>query len=124
LASIGPIHSSCKSSSAIWGWGVSRTRYRDFVSVTAHSEAVGLKTLQDEGIDLGGVKRVYSERQPCAYNFANCARSLDDLVPQAKVTWSFDYGASKAINSAANQALRVTYANLGMWNTAVNGVAK
>jgi Xanthomonas XOO_2897-like deaminase len=43
--------------------------------------------LRDQNINLKNVVAVYSELEPCS----NCAGTLRQLLPNAKVLWSFPY---------------------------------
>jgi hypothetical protein len=67
-----------------------------------HSERLGLEYLQNElGIPSQNITRLYSERQPCDFNY--CDRYVAQNVPQAEVTWSFDYAGDG--RRAASRAL-------------------
>lgn len=62
-----------------------------------HAERVGVRELRVAGVNLErDVLRVYSEREPCAIPTyaAGCKRMLKDEVPNAKITWGVEYGAT------------------------------
>ena len=50
--------------------------------------------------------RVYSELQPCELNGSNCKNLLSNKVPEAEVTYSFDYpGSTKDTRALRQEAL-------------------
>ena len=62
-----------------------------------HSERLIIEELENNGIPLENVKELYSELEPCDVSGGKCARMLNEKVPNAEITYSFDYpGDSKA----------------------------
>jgi len=73
---------------------------------TGHAEMIALDAVEAEGVKPSQVTRVYSELQPCSgLPGGSCAVSLQERVPQAEITFSFDYGTTKASREAGRQGL-------------------
>ncbi|MFC7547919.1 nucleic acid/nucleotide deaminase domain-containing protein [Plantactinospora sp. GCM10030261] len=74
-----------------------------------HSERVIWKELEALGVKPADVRRIYSELEPCIIptEAAGCKRFIEKTFPNAKVTWSFEYGdaASRARGNEARKAL-------------------
>ncbi|TQF15752.1 hypothetical protein FJV41_11785 [Myxococcus llanfairpwllgwyngyllgogerychwyrndrobwllllantysiliogogogochensis] len=79
-----------------------------------HSEEVGRRVLADAGIDPAKVRRVYSERQPCMLPGKTCSTMLAREFPNAKVTYSFDYGATVQSRHAGNEAMDKSLSDMGI----------
>ncbi len=70
-----------------------------------HAERLLAKTLESMGIPADKVTRIYSELQPCSLPFAHCMNFLQRVYPQADITYSFEYGATKESRTAGLNAL-------------------
>jgi RHS repeat-associated protein len=64
-----------------------------------HAEQVVWEGLERQGVKKDQVTRIYSELQPCPRQVRNCS-ALVKSFPNAKVTWSFNYGATTASRRA------------------------
>ena len=65
------------------------------------------------GVDLSRVTRLFTERAPCTHPAARCADLLASKIPEAKITYSFEYGASKASRSSGNEAFKSAMEAIG-----------
>jgi hypothetical protein len=76
-----------------------------------HAEILGWNQLRDEGITPEQVTRVYSELQPCTgLPGGSCGAFLNDNFPNAQISYSFEYGATKASREAGKRQLLDTLA--------------
>lgn len=50
--------------------------------------------------------RIYSELEPCCVGGGYCKRFLSKIFPQANITYSFEYGATKESRKAGVEALK------------------
>lgn len=71
-----------------------------------HAERIIGRELSDKGINPSQVVRIYSELEPCNVPGGYCARFIEREFPQAKVTWSFKYGATPESRAAGMAALK------------------
>ena len=71
-----------------------------------HAERIIARELEAAGVDPSQVRRIYSELEPCSVPGGYCAAFIDRTYPNAVVTHSFEYGATKASRSAGVDALR------------------
>jgi hypothetical protein len=80
-----------------------------------HAERLAAKELEALGVKPEQVTRIYSELQPCVIptEGAGCATFLQKTFPQAEVSWSFEYGATKASREAGVNALKQAASGLG-----------
>ncbi|MCD4842424.1 MAG: DUF6531 domain-containing protein [Methanosarcinales archaeon] len=81
--------------------------YRGFI----HSENVLILEARARGIDPSKVTRIFSELEPCRFNFAKCAQNLKEAFPKARINWKFDYPsdmtpAAKAIRKTNTRKLK------------------
>jgi len=77
-----------------------------------HSERIAARDLAAMGIDPRNVTRIYSELEPCGAPGGYCKRFISQMFPQAEVTYSFEYGDTKASRQAGIDALRHALARL------------
>src|SRR4029078_4970773 len=71
-----------------------------------HGEMLALDSLEEQGVKPSQVTRVYSELQPCSgLPGGSCAATLAERAPQAQVSYSFEYGASKLSREAGRESL-------------------
>jgi Xanthomonas XOO_2897-like deaminase len=73
-------------------------------AVVGHAERRLGTLLQQHDIDPDDVDAIYSELAPCDYQ--SCDTWIAKMFPNAKVYYSFDYGGSKATNTAGVKALK------------------
>ena len=80
-----------------------------------HAERLAAKELEALGVKTEHVTRIYSELQPCVIptEGAGCAAFLQKTFPQAAVSWSFEYGATKASREAGIIARKHALSQLG-----------
>jgi hypothetical protein len=71
-----------------------------------HAEVLIIDELRRRGIPPAWVTRIYSELQPCNTRPNLCERLIKDNFPQAEVTWSFEYGASRSSRDRGMAALK------------------
>ena len=77
-----------------------------------HAERLIAKELEDMGIQKAQVKRIYSELEPCSAPGGYCKRFLQEVFPQADITYSFEYGVTKISRSAGVKALKEAISKL------------
>ena len=77
-----------------------------------HSERLIAKELAKRGIDPSKVTRIFSELEPCVAVGGYCKAFISKMFPGAKVTFSFEYGATKASREAGVNALREAIAKI------------
>jgi hypothetical protein len=72
-----------------------------------HAERVGGGLLNDAGVDPQDVVEIYSELEPCTIPTApsGCAAYIAKNFPNAKVSYSFEYGATQASRAAGLEEL-------------------
>lgn len=70
----------------------------------SHSERILINRLEAKKINLNRVTRLYTELSPCEY--FGCGPLLKRSIPNAKVTWSFDYGVPKSIERTRAKKIR------------------
>ena len=68
-----------------------------------HSERLLIEELESNNIPLENVNEIYSELEPCDVPGGKCAKMLNEKVPNAKLTYSFDYPGQ----SSASRELRI-----------------
>jgi hypothetical protein len=74
---------------------------------TKHAErTIGAKLLSDPNFDPDKVVNIYSELQPCTLPFSECKKYIARHFPNARVTWSFEYGDTAESRAAGMEALR------------------
>jgi RHS repeat-associated protein len=78
-----------------------------------HAERNVWAYLQQQGIEPSRVTRIYSERQPCNLPGGYCDNFIKRTFTQARVTWSFEYGATPESREAGKKALRLAVEQLG-----------
>jgi hypothetical protein len=71
-----------------------------------HAERIIARELEAAGVDPSRVTRIYSELQPCSVPGGYCADFIKQTFPQARVTYSYEYGATPASRAAGTSALR------------------
>ncbi|MCW6009392.1 hypothetical protein K1W54_33340 [Micromonospora sp. CPCC 205371] len=71
----------------------------------AHAERLAWAILQRAGVKPEQVTRVYSELAPCVIP-SGCSRFIAETFPNARVTWSFEYGTSTESRRRGVQALQ------------------
>ena len=75
--------------------GVYKTRTMISDGPDDHSERRLIQSLEEDGIDLYLVTRIYSDRKPCTHpapmHGDSCEELLEKRVPQATITWGYDY---------------------------------
>lgn len=69
--------------------------------ITEKSESRVLDQLAEKGIDPSKITHLYSERQLCPV----CGPFLDEVAPNAEITWSVPWGDSPVINRASDDLL-------------------
>jgi len=62
-----------------------------------------IEELESNGIPLENVDAIYSELEPCDVSGGKCAKMLSEKVPNADVTYSFDYPGQ----GSASRELRI-----------------
>jgi large repetitive protein len=62
--------------------------------------------MQSLMIPSENVTAVYSELEPCSLNFANCKGMLAREFPNAKISYSFEYGATPQSREAGVRQLQ------------------
>ncbi len=83
-----------------------RTLVRASERGAGHAERVGLNALEQQGVNPSRVTRVYSELQPCSgLPGGSCGVLLQEKIPQAQVSYSFEYGTTKASRESAREGL-------------------
>jgi RHS repeat-associated protein len=87
--------------------GVKKTLTMESKQFVGHSERLIAKQLEKMGIDPKNVTRIYSELAPCSYTFGGgCSRFIQETFKNAAVTFSFEYGATKASREAGVTLLK------------------
>ncbi|HEX6685157.1 MAG TPA: SpvB/TcaC N-terminal domain-containing protein [Candidatus Limnocylindrales bacterium] len=73
-----------------------------------HAEVRILEELKRRGIDPKSVERIYTELAPCTIKApgANCAAKIASAMPNAKITFSYPYGSTKAARAAGVDMLK------------------
>lgn len=71
-----------------------------------HAERLAWRELERMGVRPEQVTRVYSELEPCAMPGGLCAAWIARTFANARVTWSFQYGATIASRSAGLSDLK------------------
>ena len=82
-----------------------QTLARFSVRGVGHAERLVWKELQGMGVQTSQVKRIYSELEPCSLPGGYCSAWIANTFPNARVTWSFEYGADAASRSSGTAAL-------------------
>jgi len=77
-----------------------------------HAERIAARDLAAMGIEPRSVTRIYSELEPCDAPGGYCKRFISQMFPRAEVTYSFEYGGTKASRQAGIDALRQALARL------------
>ena len=77
-----------------------------------HAEKLIDKWVKESGIDPKAVTRIYSEFEPCDSPFSNCRQMIKSNYPQARVTWSFEWGVGQPTNAATKASRAVGKAAL------------
>ncbi len=74
--------------------------------INLHSEQHLIDEAIRQRIGPAHVTRVYTEFEPCQLNFAQCKKLLQEFYPDAKVTYSWEYGdvASRARGRVQKEA--------------------
>lgn len=87
--------------------GVRKTLAMESKQFVGHSERLIAEQLRKLGIDPKNVTRIYSELAPCTYTFGGgCSRFIQETFRNAAVTFSFEYGATKASRTAGVTLLK------------------
>jgi hypothetical protein len=86
--------------------GTLKTITRASVRRVGHAERIIAKELEKMGVDPSQVTRIYSELQPCNLPGAYCGPYIARTFPNAKITWSFAYGAIQESRKAGIDALK------------------
>jgi RHS repeat-associated protein len=87
--------------------GAKKTITRVSEQFVGHSEKLIAEQLKKMGIDPKNVTRIYSELQPCNYLFGGgCGRLIQETFTKAAVTYSFEYGATRASREAGVKLLK------------------
>ncbi len=71
-----------------------------------HAERIAWRELKDMNVEPSQVTRIYSELEPCSAPGGYCKRFISETFPDTSVTYSFEYGATKASRKAGVDALR------------------
>lgn len=77
--------------------GMIKTKVMESDSKTnKHSEQRLDKWLQEQGLERSAVIEIYTELEPCVYPMPNkCKEFLQKAYPDAKITYSYEYGVTK-----------------------------
>ncbi|WP_157368541.1 nucleic acid/nucleotide deaminase domain-containing protein [Zavarzinella formosa] len=88
--------------------GTLKTIVKSSEFTAGHAERLIATELGEKGINADQVTRIYSELQPCVIptEAAGCSRFLQKTFPQAEVSWSFDYGATRLSRQSGVEALK------------------
>lgn len=87
--------------------GVRKTIAMESKQFVGHSEQLIARQLEKMGVDPKNVTRIYSELAPCTYLFGGgCSRLIQETFKNAAVTFSFEYGATKASRAAGVTLLK------------------
>ena len=83
-------------------------------TIGLHAERIIGDKLTELGVDPSQVTRIYSELQPCSIPTAasGCAAFVNQTFPQARVTWSFEYGVTQESRAAGLAALTDAVKNI------------
>jgi len=93
--------------------GVRKTLTMESKQFVGHSERLIAEQLEKMGVDPKSVTRIYSELAPCTYTFGGgCSRFIQETFKNAAVTFSFEYGATKASREAGVALLQKAIADL------------
>jgi hypothetical protein len=71
-----------------------------------HSEESVWGQLHHDGVQPEDITRVYTERAPCTLPAHECGRWIGQVMPNAEVYHSFEYGSTSESRAAGDQALR------------------
>ena len=74
--------------------------------ILGHSERRASEILRSYGIPDSAVTRIHSELQPCSLPGAYCAKMISERFPQAKVTYTWEYGDTRDSRQRGNAAKR------------------
>ena len=71
-----------------------------------HAELIIIDFIESQGINKNNILRLYSELEPCMLPEHQCKSLLSEKIPNAEVTFSFDYPGSTAAETAMRAAGR------------------
>jgi RHS repeat-associated protein len=87
--------------------GEGNTKALAIQSDMVHSERLGWKALSENmGIPKEQISSIYTELQPCGPIYHDCDKWLSNNMKDIPVSYSFDYGADKAGQTAGMNALK------------------
>ncbi|MEZ0299792.1 MAG: nucleic acid/nucleotide deaminase domain-containing protein [Candidatus Methylacidiphilales bacterium] len=78
--------------------GYMQTIARHSVRGVGHAKHLIAKELAEMGVSPSAVSRIYSELEPCCTVRGYCKKFIGKTFQNVKVTWTFEYGATKNVS--------------------------